>query len=190
MADLDIPFVNLGQHANSGANGLLQARPQMQPDGSMARARRVHRLVNESSYAVRSWRTPAMECRNFYDNHQWDDYDRLLMNQSRRPILTFNEIKKVMRLICGIERLNRTEVRFQTRALDSEYMEDLMGELATEAVIAVDELSDAHYERSLVFLDVIINGMGWLETYMSYEDDSEGQVLKEHLPQFEMSCGR
>src|SRR5439155_14541502 len=130
----------------------------------------------------RAWQAVAKEMYRFYDGHQWEDYDKMIMQQSRRPILTFNEIKKTIRAVVGLERLNRTDVRFVTRALDSGLEDDTMGDLATEAVVAVDDVSDAPYERSLVVKDVVIGGMGWFETRMDFSEDLDGMILKERLP--------
>jgi hypothetical protein len=153
---------------------------------SMARALRVMRKVKNSYGTVRAWHAQAREMQRMYDGHQWDDYDKVIMQQAKRPVLVFNEIRKVMRSLTGLERLNRTDVRFITRALDSPIEHDTMGDLASEAVAAVDELSEAAYERSLAVKDLGNTGMGWFEVYVDFSEDLDGQVLKQRIPWDEM----
>lgn len=190
MSDLDIPFRNLGQASGDSSPSQKEAfkTKEDSPENEDARAmgQRVLRTVENSAGMQRSWQQVAKEAYRYYDGHQWDDYDRMIMQQSRRPILTFNEIKKVIRGICGLERMNRTDVRFVARPLDSSRPEDTASDLATEAVSAVDDISDAPTERSLVVKDVVIGGLGWIETRMDFSEDLDGKILKERLPPFEM----
>jgi len=187
MAQEENPFAYIGQHASRNNGSDAPERLLNQGLDERERALMVQREIARAMPAVRSWRGEAQDNRNMYDNHQWDDHDRMVMEQTRRPALTYNEIKKVLRAVCGIERLNRTEVKFATKAIDSPLIEDLMGSLATEAVITIDELSDADKERSLIFLDVLIGGMGWMETYVSFAEDFDGQIMKERISPFEMA---
>ncbi len=183
---LDIPFINLGQGTGDPKSAAPAELFVNQDEDSAIRAHRVRRTVEGSMGMVRTWQAVAREAQRFYDGHQWEDYDRMMMEQSKRPVLTFNEIKKYVRSVCGLERLNRTDVRFTTRPLDSSVLEDAMGDLATEAVSAIDDLSEAHYERSLVVKDVVIKGMGFLELRVSFDEDLEGQILKERVDPMEM----
>lgn len=181
----DIPFTEIGQNAND----LPSAPAEMfvkQKDDATVRARRVKRTVEGAESDFRKWESKAKEWQRFYDGHQWEDYDKMVMEQSKRPTLVYNEVKKVVRAICGLERLNRTDVRFVTRPLDSTLEDDLVGDLATAASAAVDDVSDSPFERSLSVKDLTIRGMGWMETRMDFQEDLDGQIVKERVDSFEM----
>ena len=185
-AGLDIPFVNLGQGTDDPRSAAPLEALVNQDEDSAIRAHRVRRTVEGSMGMVRSQQASSKEARRFYDSHQWDAYDRMMMESSKRPCLTFNEIKKYVRVVCGLERLNRTDVRFTTRPLDSNVLEDAMGDLATEATSAVDDLSEAHTERSLVVKDVVIGGIGFFEIRIDFSEELDGQILKERIDPNEM----
>src|SRR5215472_7437969 len=168
MSDgLDIPFRHLEGSENAQPTAQLELLADESED-SIARAYRVRKTVESAMGAVRTWRQVADECHRFYSGAQWDPQDRMVMQQQRRPVLVFNEIKKVVNAITGLERINRTDVRFVTRALDSNQIRDAFGDLATESCAAVDDSCDAHYERSWVVRDCAVGGMAWYECLVDF----------------------
>src|SRR5688572_22733129 len=174
---MEVPFVGLEtENQGFGSNG--RAEEKTISTNATARARRATLAVEESETVFRRWCAVADECQRFYDGHQWEDFDKRVMEQSKRPALTFNEVKKVIRGVCGLERLNRTDVRFITRPLDSSLEEDTTGDLATEACSMVDQNCNAGFEFSLAVKDFAIRGMGWMETRMDFQHDLDGEVVK------------
>src|SRR5215472_4037383 len=92
-------------------------------------AQRVMRDVEGSEGTYRAWAGPAKEEQGFYHGSgQWDDTDRMRMEQLKRPALVFNEIKPVINAVSGLERLNRTDPHFQSRALSSAPELDMAGD--------------------------------------------------------------
>lgn len=141
-------------------------------------ARKVMRDVQGAMGGVNKWRAAARDDYRYYYGHQWPDLDRMKMEQLRRPALTFNEISSKIDAISGIERLNRSDVRFVSRAIDSDIMHDAGGDLATESVATVEDQCDGEMEDSQAIKDAMIAGLGVVEICMNYEVDEDGIVDK------------
>ena len=183
----ETPFTDLGQGSSSNEQDSTPLEAFLNDDeDDSAIALRVRKTVSEAMGAVRAQRAEMREADRQYHGHQWEDYDKMVMQQSRRPALTFNEIKKFVNAICGLERLNRTDVHFVSRPLDSDPMLDAAGDLASEAVGTVDELCDAAYERSMAVLDCAIGGLGFFECKVDFDEEIDGKIIKEHINKMEM----
>src|SRR5574337_341515 len=72
----------------------------------------VMRRKQDATSIVKAWQALAKQDFAFYHSHQWDDVDRLRMEQQKRPALVFNRLKATVDAISGLERLNRMSVRF------------------------------------------------------------------------------
>jgi hypothetical protein len=149
-------------------------------------AHKVERDVGQSEGPFQAWEGPAKEDSRYYDGHQWDDIDRMRMEQLKRPALVFNDIRPIVNAISGLERLNRQDVGVKSRPMDSNEMVDEMGELATEALSTADDLCDAAEEDSEIAKRCVITGMGWGEVSTSYEEDVNGRIVWRKIPEWEM----
>lgn len=150
------------------------------------RAAKVMRNIASGEAAFNAFIGQAREDNRYYHSHQWDDVDRMRMEQQKRPAIVFNEIQPAVDAVSGLERLNRSDVRFVSRALDSNELIDQAGDLASEAVSTVDDMCSGSEELSRVAKDALITGMGWAEIRMSYDEDINGRVIYERLPWDEM----
>ena len=90
MSELEIPFRNLGQAGGQQTTHQIEAAQFGDDEDDLSRGLRVRRTVENASGMQRAWQMVAKENYRFNDGHQWEDYDRMIMQQSRRPILTFN----------------------------------------------------------------------------------------------------
>jgi hypothetical protein len=149
-------------------------------------ALKIHRDISDAAGMVNAYREEAEVAFKFYNGDQWEELDRLKMEQLKRPAVVFNRIKPTLDAISGLERLNRMDVRVVTRALDSKLQNDMTGDLATESRVAAIELCNGDDERSRAALDMAIGGMGWVEVRTDYEHDIDGRVILECLPWREM----
>src|SRR5262245_38833147 len=148
-------------------------------------AKKVMRDIQSSMGGVNKWRAAAREDYRYYFGHQWPDLDKMRMESLRRPALTFNEIGDKVDAISGMERLNRAEVRFISRSLDSDVAHDAAGDLATESVATVEDMCDGEMEDSEAIKDAIISGLGLVEIAMDYHTDEDGEVEKSQIDNFE-----
>lgn len=144
------------------------------------------RDVAGSATGVNSFNNCAAEDSRYYHGHQWPDLDKMRMEQLRRPALVFNEIGDKIDAISGLERLNRQDVHAVSRAVDSDMLHDAAGDLASETVGSVLDMSEGELEDSRAIKDSAITGMGWVEVCMSYDDDPDGRVVVRRLPYKEM----
>lgn len=174
----------------------LQGMQAQQPGGAHAfvdqsednrkLADKIQRDCAKAAPRVATFKGEGSMAEMAYDGHQWDEMDRMRLEQLRRPTITFNEIKPTINAISGIERMNRPDIRFVTRPLDSQYEQDLMGDLATESYATVLDLCDGDMERSRAIRTMTITGMGWYEIHMDYETEPDGKIVLTHLPWREM----
>jgi len=148
-------------------------------------SRKVMRDVTGAMGGVNKWRAAAREDYRYYYGHQWPDMDKMRMEQLRRPALTFNEIGNKVDAISGMERLNRSDVRFVSRPLDSDVMHDAAGDLATEACSTVEDNCDGEMEDSQAVKDALIAGLGTVEIFMNYDLDEDGVVEKRQFSNME-----
>jgi hypothetical protein len=155
-------------------------------DDAEERAQKVLRDLASSESTYQAFIGSAKEDNRFYAGHQWDDIDRMAMERTKRPAIVFNMIKPAVDAVSGLERLNRSDVRFVSRAMDSPPQLDAAGDLASEAVSTADDLCNASEELSRVARDAVVTGMGWSEIRMDYSDDINGRVIYERLPWDEM----
>jgi hypothetical protein len=179
----------LGQLGSQDTGRQWSTDAAVAPQGGEAEslARKVMRDIEKSAGQVEAWRAPAKEDYRYYAGNQWSDLDRMKLEQQKRPALVFNEIGDKIDALSGLERINRTDIRFVSRAPDSDLIHDAAGDLATDAVAAVLDIGNGPYETSRLAKDVAIGGMGWGEVAMSFDDDIDGRVtFNQHNP-FEFS---
>src|ERR1051326_4438456 len=157
-----------------------------QTDEERGLAWRIEKDVAKAMSKVLAFRQEAKSAQGAYDGHQWDELDRMRLEQLRRPTLTFNEIKPTINAISGIERLNRYDMRFVARPLDSQPQLDMKGDLASEAYATVLDMCNGDMERSAAIRDMSIVGMGWTEIFMDYTLDADGRVQIKRRPWKEM----
>lgn len=151
---------------------------------------RVRKAKAAASSFLTGQKAQCRKAREYYDLEQWSDADRRKMQTGmfERPAITFDEIKPMVDAVSGIERLNRQDVRFVARALDSPLDDDTAGDLATEAVSAVLDNSHGPEERSRAIKDVAIGGLGFTEAHTDYiyTDDPDGTVMLSYMDWDEM----
>jgi len=169
---------DLTAQLQSQDQGRIEARPSHldQSDEDADLALEVQQNIDKSSGFVETWRAQAREDTRYYHGNQWSDLDRMRMEQTKRPALVFNEIGDKIDALSGLERLNRTDIRFVSRSPDTDLIHDTAGDLASDAVGAAIDLCDGEKETSRLAKDVAIGGMGWGEVALDFDDDIDGRV--------------
>jgi hypothetical protein len=122
----------------------------------------------------KDWRQEARDLYEFVAGRQWDPEDLALMEDQRRPAVTFNVADKFIDAVAGLQINNRQEIRYFPR----EVGDAAVNELATGAAEWTRDLSDAEAEESEAFYDMILTGMGFMEHRL----DDEG-ADGEHIAQ-------
>src|SRR5262245_31324414 len=128
------------------------------------------------------WRVEAREDFDFVAGHQWSEEDRQVLRDQMRPEITFNRIAPTADAILGIEIGNRRSVRYIPRSAGDARPDEILSAAADWA----RDGADAEDEETDAFFDVIVCGMGWVDTQLGFEDDPEGKIVAERIDPIEM----
>lgn len=129
-----------------------------------------------------NWRVEAVDDFAFVSGSQWQDTDKRVLEAEERVAITFNYSEKMVDAVVGAEVSNRQEANYRPRGIEDSGLADLMNYAAKwvrDECGAEDEESDA-------FRDMLICGMGWTQTRLSYDEDKDGKILIERIDPLEM----
>lgn len=118
------------------------------------------------------WRNEAKECYDFFAGRQWTTDELAALEEQLRPAIAFNRIAPMVSAVKGHQINNRQEVRYLPREMGDVQVSELL----TGAAQWVDDECDAEDELSEVFEDLIITGMGWSETKLTYDEEIDGKI--------------
>ena len=131
------------------------------------------------------WSTEAKECERYYDGHQYDEADAQKLKRQKRAGLTYNRIAKRVDLVDGTEVYHRQKVVFLPKQPTQEGSRGV-SDLATDAVDWVIESCKGQHERSRVWHDANVRGVGCMSLYMDHEEDPRGRILMKRICSYEL----
>jgi hypothetical protein len=132
----------------------------------------------------KAWKQEAKQCYEMVAGHQLSPEEKAELEEMLRPTIVFNRIDPVVSSVTGHQINNRQEVRYIPRELG----DVKVSEVYTSAASYVDDESDANDEISDAFWDLVVSGMGFTETRISYDEDPEGKIYgADRVPPLEMS---
>lgn len=121
------------------------------------------------------WRIDAKEDYSFVEGYgQWDQKQRDELWRQNRPALVMNSILPVVNLISGQERASRLGITYKPRGLD----DDRFAQIANMAYRYASDNSEAVFNVSDAFHDMVICGRGWLGCFMDFmnHEDPLGEI--------------
>lgn len=134
------------------------------------------RLDIDASWKITEpWRIAAEESYRFVENDQWDAADMAYIKSQSptRPIMTFNDILPVVRILSGIERQKAESFKVKPR----EGGDTDSAQVLTELIQYVDDENLGYYQRIRKSNDVNITGRGYIKTDVSYDENVNGDVV-------------
>jgi len=153
-----------------------------QLDESEELAKKIGEQMRRAKSDSADWRTLSRKCYDFAAGNQWSEEDQAILNEQRRPPVTFNRISRTLNAVIGLEVANRQEVRFIPRGNE----DTGFNEMLTDAARWVRDQTDVEDEETESFGDLNICGMGWTETALDYDDDPDGLVTVTRCDPLEM----
>lgn len=170
----------------NNASGTGQAEKQESEDTALldrqALTRRLMDWFSEDIRHVAAWRSEAREDYAFYNGEQWAPEDIAVLQEQRRPVMTFNRIAPLVNAVIGSEINNRREVRYIPR----EAGDSVANEILTGAGEWFRDQADAEDEESEAFSDAVICGMGWIDTRLDFENHPDGEPVMTRLDPLKM----
>ena len=129
------------------------------------------------------WREEAVGLYDMVAGHQWEEIDKLKMDNELRPAVTFNLAAKYLDAVSGLQITNRQEIKYHPRQV----VEDAgSSQLLNGAVKWARDESDAETEESEAFIDCTITGVGCVEHFISTDENPEGDMKYERRDILEM----
>lgn len=130
------------------------------------------------------WRSAATESYKFVagGRGQWNEEDVNALEEQERPVITFNRIGPYIDAVSGNEINGRHTIKYLPRTLG----DSKINETYTAAIRWVRDNCNAEDEESDAFTDVLIGGMGWIETSMGYDEDPDGEILIDRVDPMQM----
>lgn len=120
------------------------------------------------------WRKRANTAYDFYRGKQWESDVVEKLDREKRPHLTLNKIKPILRILSGWQRQNRQDLKVLARRGGV----GPLAEVFTELLKYFYDQSHADWENSMIFFDGAVCGKGWIALDIDYtKDPLNGELL-------------
>lgn len=111
------------------------------------------------------------EDEDFYDNEQWNEEDKALMEERGQMPLVFNVISTAIDWVLGTERRMRTDFKVLPRKKEG----GKQAERKSQLLKYLADVNRTGYDVSRAFADAVKVGIGWLED--GVQDDIDGEPI-------------
>lgn len=108
--------------------------------------------------------------RDYYDEHQWTDEEIAILRRRKQPVITINRIKRKIDAMVGLEQRGRMDPRAYPRNPNDEESADV----ATKALVFVDDQTRFDMKRSAAFENLLIEGYGGVEIVVEPKQTRNG----------------
>lgn len=116
-------------------------------------------MVANASDMTETARLASERARDYYDGHQWTTAEVKALQARKQPVITINRIQRKVDAMLGIEQRGRTDPRAMPRTPNDEQAADI----ATKALVFVEETTSFDQKRTSAFENMIIEGYGGVE---------------------------
>ena len=135
-----------------------------------------------SSSAMRKWSQRARECVDFVEGRHWTAEQIRQLESEGRPALKFNKIARLVRLVLGYHRNNRTDMKYMPA--NEGGGSETVGEVISRIVKQISENNGLDYVDAEVFMDGIVTGRGFWDTRLSFKENDFGEVASKAVDPF------
>ena len=139
--------------------------------------------IEEAQEVQDEWIVKAVEDYQFYNGKQWDETIKAKLIAENRPALTYNILRAPIRLLTGIERKSRYNIRVLPIGEEGD---DDIARLLTFIYKFVETQNNADYTISEAYRWGLMTGRGWLFPDIKYNENIYGDVFIRELDPFEV----
>lgn len=116
-------------------------------------------MVETAADLTTSARAMSERDRDYYDEHQYTAEEIATLRRRKQPIITINRIKRKVDAMIGLEQRGRVDPKAYPRTPQDEQAADV----ASKALVFVDDQTRFDVKRSHVFENMIVEGYGGVE---------------------------
>lgn len=164
-----------------GLMGLVSPKRQLPEQNNEKVLLQLDRFTR-ARMAMQRWAEMAKLCTMFLEGEQWSAADIAKLAEEKRPALTLNKINRLVRLILGYFRQNRTEIQFLA-GWDS-YSTDDVAECLSNLAKQISAQNDTPWNDANVFMDGITTGRAYWDLRMDFTNNLLGDVKERVLDPF------
>jgi len=128
------------------------------------------------------WLESAKKCDKFYLGEQWEQKDRDKLEAEGRPVLTINEILKVVNAFLGKQSKQRVDLDFKPRRDASSESSKMINQLSEQIL----DHNNYEFLEKDVFEDGIVVDRGFFDLRMDFADNIMGDVKVKTLDPYEV----
>jgi hypothetical protein len=128
--------------------------------------------IRDSREADKEWREFSEKLTRYYLGKQWSPDDQAIMADTKRPALSLNQLRSLVKLVTGYQRQNRYPIRVYGAEETDESTAAVLEELIQNIVVG----NLYQYQDSQRFLHGLVTGRGWMFGKMDYSQDWLGEV--------------
>jgi hypothetical protein len=141
--------------------------------------REIQALFREAKGLEDDFRKKGDESEKFYSGEgQWSETDKQALEGKKRSALTINEIESKIDVLRGHQSQNRYDIRYFPVENGDSAVADILNILAKN----ICEQTNYDYEETWAFEDQAIVGRGFLDIFVDYDRNLEGDIRITKFP--------
>lgn len=132
----------------------------------------------EAEQSTQTSREKAERDRDYYDGKQWTEEEAAELRKRGQPVIALNVIRARVNYHLGIEKKQRRDPKAYGRGPNDQQA----AEVSTEALRYAMDRTDYHTERSRVWENIKVEGIGALEASLEPRPDGNSDVKWKQIP--------
>src|SRR5579863_3263072 len=140
----------------------------------------MEKRLNETLTISQDWRQYEVR-ENFalFEGNQWDQQEIERQIKNAMPTIVVNRTAPVIEAISGFEIQNRLDIEYVPRVLNAE--EKGYNDIMNNVVRYIEQNSNAYNQYSYAFKDMLICGVGAVDSVINYDNNPDGEVVIQRI---------